>query len=49
MNQVLKDQWDEYRQSLIDRDDGWAGIANRYLNGDDNPTAIGGSFMTEGM
>ena len=49
VNQVLKDQWDEYRQSLIDRDDGWAGIANRYLNGDDNPTAIGGSFMTEGM
>ena len=49
INQTLKDQWIEYRQQLINRDIGWAGIANRYLNGDDNPTMVGASFMKEGL
>jgi hypothetical protein len=43
-NAALKEEWDGFRQDLISRDIGWAGIANRYLNGDDTPVEIGTTF-----
>lgn len=48
-NQVLKDQWEAFRQECISRDIGWAGIANRYLRNDNDPESIGASFNTGGM
>lgn len=44
LNSGLKAEWDAYRQNLINSDIGWANIANRYLNGDDNPKTIGATF-----
>lgn len=43
-NAGLKEEWDKVRQDLINSDIGWAGIANRYLNGDDTPVEIGTTF-----
>lgn len=43
-NATLKAEWDAIRQELINRDLGWANIANRYLSGDDNPDESGASF-----
>lgn len=48
-NAALKEQWENYRQGLINMDIGWAGISNRYLRSDDNPAPIGASFSTGGM
>jgi hypothetical protein len=48
-NAALKEQWETYRQGLINMDMGWSGIANRYLRSDDNPVPIGASFSTGGM
>jgi hypothetical protein len=48
-NAALKEQWETYRQGLINMDMGWAGISNRYLRSDDNPVPIGASFSTGGM
>ena len=44
MNQ---DQWDALRTSLIDGDTNWATIANRYLNGDDNPMKPGVTYASQ--
>lgn len=44
-NAGLAQEWDEFRNSLIDQDAGWAAIANRYLNGDDTPSELGTSFL----
>ena len=43
-NAGLKAEWDKFRQDKINGDVGWAGIANRYLNGDDTPVDIGTTF-----
>jgi hypothetical protein len=43
-NQQLQDEWDTFRQQLMNEDIGWANIANRFLRGDDTPDAPGGSF-----
>lgn len=43
-NAQLKSEWDAFRQDLINKDVGWANIANRYLGNDDNPVEPGASF-----
>ena len=48
-NAALKEEWDGFRQDLINSDIGWAGIANRYLNGDDTPAEIGTTFNDIGV
>ena len=48
VNQQLQDEWDAFRQDLINKDVGWANIANRYLGNDDVPVEPGASFATGG-
>lgn len=47
-NQQLKDEWEMFRQQLMNEDLGWANIANRYLGNDDNPIESGASFQIGG-
>jgi len=47
-NADLAADWDTFRNELIDKDAGWAAIANRYLNGDDAPKELGASFTDMG-
>lgn len=47
-NQQLKDEWEMFRQQLMNEDLGWANIANRYLGNDDNPIEPGASFQIGG-
>jgi hypothetical protein len=48
-NAALAADWDTFRNELIDKDAGWAAIANRYLNGDDVPKELGASFTDTGV
>ena len=43
------DQWEIVRNQLVDASPSWATIANRYLNSDDDPKAVGVSFATMGV
>jgi len=40
-NKDLANTWDSFRQTLINRYPKWGILANRYLNGDDDPTDLG--------
>ena len=44
VNQQVQELWDRGRQRLINQSTKWASIANRYLNGDDDPTDPGASL-----
>ena len=50
-NQFIAQEWDEFRLKLKNYDNGWAAIANRYLNADDDPrgTLSETSFFQGGM
>lgn len=39
-NAELKAEWDSFRQDLINKDEQWANIANRFLRADDEPEKI---------
>lgn len=41
VNKQVRELWDTKRQELINQSTKWATISNRYLNGDDDPTAPG--------
>jgi hypothetical protein len=43
-NAAVRDLWERKRQELVNGSTKWAAVANRYLNGDDNPTDPGTSF-----
>jgi hypothetical protein len=43
-NKDIRDLWDRGRQRLINQSTKWASIANRYLNGDDDPTDPGANL-----
>lgn len=45
-NQGIYEDWVVFRQNLINRFNGWGTIANRYLDGDDDPTGISSSLST---
>lgn len=45
-NQGIQDYWDGIRTQLVQQVDGWGTFANRYLNGDDDPTNVGVQFGT---
>jgi len=45
-NQGIQDYWDGVRNQLIQQVDGWGTFANRFLNGDDDPTNVGVQFGT---
>jgi hypothetical protein len=40
-NEGIRELWDRGRQQLVNRSTKWASIANRYLNGDDDPVNPG--------
>jgi hypothetical protein len=44
VNQQIRDLWDRGRQKLINQSTKWASIANRYLNGDDDPMNPGANL-----
>jgi hypothetical protein len=46
-NIILKTAWANIRQKLKESDVRWADIANRYLDGDDNPLAPGNAALVE--
>ena len=43
-NRDIRDYWDQARQGLINRVDGWGTFANRFLNGDEDPENLGVQF-----
>lgn len=45
-NADLSEQWTMFRQDLVNRYNGWGTIANRYLDGDDDPTGISTPMST---
>jgi hypothetical protein len=44
VNEQVRDLWERKRQELVNGSTKWAAVANRYLNGDDNPTDPGTSL-----
>lgn len=44
VNQQVRELWDSGRQRLVNQSTKWASIANRYLNGDDDPMNPGANL-----
>lgn len=44
VNEPIRDLWERKRQALVNGSTKWSAVANRYLNGDDNPTDPGTSL-----
>jgi len=45
-NENIRAYWDQFRQLLINKFDGWGSFSNRFLNGDDDPQNTGVQFAT---
>ena len=43
-NQYIREFWDNRRQELINKYDGWGTFVNRFLNGDEDPQNLGVQF-----
>lgn len=43
-NEYIREFWDNRRQELINKNDGWGTFANRFLNGDEDPENTGVQF-----
>lgn len=43
-NEYIREFWDNRRQELINKYDGWGTFSNRFLNGDEDPQNLGVQF-----
>jgi hypothetical protein len=48
-NQEIANDWDDFRTALTRRYTKWGIVANRYLNGDDDPTDLGAQWWQFGL